>query len=74
MKIVIKNKRKHDQYHKSFFRIFGIRLSRFFNLITGFDIVKFDDEVLHSQDGESSKDVVQREYGNEGVKIIMSLI
>ena len=40
----------------------------------GFDIVKFDEEVVKSPDGESCKDAIRRQWGEAGLAIIVELM
>ena len=53
---------------------FGVSLSAYFDNIFGFDIVRFDDEVIKAQDGESIGDAVVRQYSREAADLIWELL
>jgi hypothetical protein len=74
IEIFQKNKAKADKYHRPFIQIFGVKLMAYFDFLTGFDIVRFDELFLKSPDGKSVKDVVLEKYGKEGLKIIEDLL
>lgn len=74
MTLIKENDKKYRQYAHEFAELFGIHLRPFWDNVTGFDIVKFDDHIIQSPDGQSMEDVIQSEYGNEGVNIIKSLL
>jgi hypothetical protein len=62
----------HDN-EAEFRRIFGLPLREFFDNLAGFNIVKFDDEVVKSGD-DCMRDVVQARWGEPGVSLIYRLI
>ena len=68
------NHEKRKRYSSRFQRTFGRQLSGFFDLLTGFDVIKFDDEIAQPPDGVSTREVVQERWGDEGVNIILGLI
>ncbi len=68
------NRDLYKQNYHEFYKIFGIKLSKYFDNLLGFDIIEFDDNFIQSPDGQSMEDVIQAEYGNEGVNIIKSLL
>ena len=74
MDMIKSNDRIYRENAKEFKQIFRINLKPLWDNITGFDIVRFDDEFIKSPDGQSMKDIIQAEYGNEGVSIIKSLL
>ena len=74
MDMIKSNDRTYRENAKEFKRIFRINLKPLWDNITGFDIVRFDEELIKSPDGQSIEDVIQAEYGNEGVNIIKSLL
>ena len=59
---------------RQFSSIFGVPLHRFHNRVFGFDIVRFDDWLGGTVDGQSLRDLVKERYGSEGVEIIECLI
>ncbi|MFH1546968.1 MAG: hypothetical protein ABIC57_00605 [bacterium] len=72
--IGLENKKKAVLYRKDFERIFSIRFMSYFNMLTGFDIVKFDEQFLCTPDGQSAKDIVTIKYGQEGLTVIEKLL
>ena len=73
---MLRNKEIEKQYHQRFKQIFHRNLHTYFDLFTGFDLVKFDEEVIEPEtvEGESTRDVVFRLHGSEGVDLILSLL
>ena len=71
---MVQNKRRYERHAAAFKRIFGISLQPFFDLVIGFDIVKFDETVVKPVDGVSTSDTVQQRWGDEGVNVILALI
>lgn len=54
---------------------FQVHLAVFWdNHMTGFNLARFDEEVLHSADGQSIRDAVLEQYGEQGVVLIETLI
>ncbi len=62
-----------ELYGQVFQSTFGTSLGKYMHPVFGFDVVKFD-QLIHPKDGESTKDVVEREYGKEAVDLILKLI
>ena len=58
--------------HK-FLATFGVNLSRFFDIVTGFDVVTFD-EWLEVPDGVSTNDHLVAKWGQDATDLIWSLI
>ncbi len=63
--------RKHA---REFEEVFSRKLKPYFDNITGFDVVKFDHEVLKPLEGECGRDATQRQWGDEGLVLIKKLI
>jgi len=61
------------QQERTFKAIFGFSLSRFWNPILGFDVIKFD-EWLKVPDGVSTADFVTAKYGEKATEFIRELI
>jgi len=59
---------------KDFKNLFGLELGDYFDALTGFDIVKFDENLLKSPDGMSCRDVILEKYGEEAVGVIQKLL
>lgn len=72
--ILEKNRKKADQYHKDFKRVFGISLMNYFNFFFGFDVIKFDEDFVKPNEGESTSEAIKRAYGKEGVEICQKLL
>ena len=60
------------KYQESFSRTFRVHLSGFWNNITGFDIVKFN-EWIEAGD-KCLRDVVAKKYGEDAAKLIQNLL
>jgi hypothetical protein len=72
--ILISNSKKFQQYADSFQRVFGVGLKKYWiNHVLGFDIIKFDKEVIKSG-ARSMAEVVKKKYGKEGLDLINVLI
>ena len=65
-------KKKLQQYKDQFFNTFKVHLEPFMTF-HGFDVVKFD-EHLKTPDGTSTKDFIQKQYGDDAVQLIKDLI
>lgn len=61
-------------YGMIFQRTFGARLGNYMHPLFGFDVIKFDEQIARAKNGESTKDVIEREYGKEAVELILKLI
>lgn len=62
-------------YSQEFYRIFQVNLKNYFpNYLTGFDIVKFDDEVIKTPDDISMSQHIKEKYGEDGHHLIKILI
>lgn len=57
-----------------FERTFGVPLMRFYSAVDGFHLPEFDDEVIHSEDGESMEDKIEKVYGHDAVILIKTLL
>jgi hypothetical protein len=71
---LISNSTKFQQYASSFQRVFGVNLRKYWiNHLLGFDIIKFDKEVVKSED-RCMSEVVLEKYGKDGLDIVEELI
>lgn len=61
------------EHARKFKNIFGREFHDFWNIVYGFDIVKFDDEIVKSGD-KSVKEVIQENYGEEAVNLILGIL
>ena len=66
--------RPADSVYLNFKNTFKANLNDYLDLLTGFDIVKFDDKVIHSGKNESMQDVIIRNHGQEAVSMIKYLM
>ena len=73
-KIILNHHKIKNENRQEFYNSFGVSLDNFFDLITGFDIAKFDKEIIKSADNESVKDKVLRKYGQGAVDVIIDLL
>lgn len=56
-----------------FKRTFGVNLSQFWNAL-GFDVVKFDEEFVHSGINMSVRDAILQSYGVDAVNVVMRIM
>jgi len=73
-KIILNNHKIIKENRQKFYNTFGFSLLDFYDPILGFDLSKFDKEVIRSSDNESIKDKVLRKYGQNGVEVITNLL
>lgn len=57
-----------------FFGVFRVSLKRFWDNITGFDIIAFDAWLQGADSVESAESVIRSRYGEEGVRLIRALL
>ena len=74
MQLFQKNRDVYGQEHRNFTNMFGAGLMVYWDNLTGFDVVKFDEEFLKSPDGKSVEDITRERYGDEGVRILKALL
>jgi hypothetical protein len=73
-------KKLFHKYESKFAETFKTPLRFFYDinsdygLITGFDVLKFDNDVIQAKKNENVADAVKRQYGEEAVKMIELLI
>ena len=73
-KLVRRNLELYGQTYREFTEMFGVSLRSYWNNITGFDIVMFDDDVIKSPENESMGATVLETYGQEAYDLIRRLI
>lgn len=66
--------RNRCRWGKQFASTFNRSLREFVSPVTGFDVVKFDDEIIKAVDGESTKSRLLKDYGEDALKMVQSLI
>jgi hypothetical protein len=64
---------KYRRLAPEFRRVFGRLLKPYWDHLTGFDVIAFDDFIKPGKK-ESTKDAVKRKYGDEGVQLVEQLI
>lgn len=69
--------RRAQAFHENsarFFKIFKIQLRKYWpNNVMGFDLFRFDTEVVKHGDNESIKEVIAKKWGKEAADLIQSL-
>ena len=68
------NNKKRLKYAGSFQSVFGVSLGKFWSVLTGIDIVKFDEEFMKTPDGVSTEEFVKQKYGELGLSIVRGLL
>ena len=71
---MLRNKERYTKHAPRFRQIFGVQLKPFWDNLTGFDLIKFDDEVVKPPNGQSTKKVIKERWGDEAVAMILELI
>ena len=72
--LLLGNRKKVHDNKNAFYCTFGVSLDNYFDIVTGFAITKFEDDVIKSAPNVSMKDTVLSRYGQEGIDIIVRLI
>jgi len=61
--------------HGALFRwTFGVSLDRFWDNLTGFDIVAFDEQVVRPEANESTAEAIERKWGAEARALAQGLV
>lgn len=71
---MLENNKKRLKYSQEFQLTFGVSLGKFWSVVTGFDVVKFDEELIKPPDGTSTREAVRQKYGNYAVEILEGLL
>ena len=74
MESVRKNLELYKKLAPTFQRIFSVKLDRFWNNLTGFDVVKLDEEIVKPDDGTSTRAKVREQWGEEGEALCVQLL
>ena len=69
----MENRKKELKYSPQFQTIFKVKLHSFLSYVTGFDIIKFDEEIIKSGDS-CMEDAIHSTYGENGVSLVRELI
>ncbi len=73
---LLRHKDLLQKHRDEFWQIFGKNISRYYSykhMVKGFDIVTFDEDI-GTPDGVSTKDFIEKKFGNRAVEIINELI
>ena len=62
-----------NSQHAAFKRVFGIKLSRYWD-VTGFDAIKFDEEFIKPPDGTSTAEAITERYGQAATDLVFELV
>lgn len=67
--------KKYDQHqYAEFKKLFGINMHGYWDILTGFDVVKFDEEFLKVPDGISTSQFLIDHYGTDAESFIRGLL
>ena len=72
--MLVRHRWLEHAYHREFEQIFGVSLMRYWDMVTGFDLVKFDAEVLQTPDHIGARDICIRKFGKRAADVIVYLI
>lgn len=61
------------EHEVEFQSIFGVKLRDYMRGCMGFDLLKFDATVVKPEDGVSTRDTIERKYGERGVELVSIL-
>lgn len=64
----------YEACYAPFHATFGCNLRKFFDSLTGFDLVKFDDLVVKPADNQSCRDAIVAKWGEAAAKLVERLI
>lgn len=73
-RIILNHHKIIKENREEFYNTFGVSLTDYFDPVLGFDIFKFDAEVIKPSANESLKDKILRKYGQNGVEVIENLL
>ncbi len=59
---------------KKFEALFQARFVQYWHPLTGFDVVKFDEDIIKAPDGVSTRDHVRAIYGQEALTFVEGLL
>jgi hypothetical protein len=67
---------RYGQSWEAWERHFGHtnQLGKFFTYILGLNIIKFDEEVLHTPDNKTVEEWIKEKYGDEALDLVKKLI
>lgn len=71
--LILKNNKLFHNYEHQFQITFNTPLNKYWNFVTGFDVIKFDED-LKCPDGISLKDFITEKYNEEASGLIGKLL
>ena len=71
---ILFNRELFHKHQAEFKTIFHINLKDYFDFVTGFDVVKFDNDFIKPPDGISTNDAVINKYGQRAADLCHELI
>ncbi len=71
---MLKNKDRFTKEAPEFKRTFNRNLKDFFDFVTGFDVIAFDEKVIQPADDISTADAVREKYGDAAVALCERLM
>ena len=71
--LVMDNRAVYVKYTGKFYSTFSRSLKTFWDNLTGFDICRFDEEVVKSPDGTSMRDTIAQRWSEDAAKMISEL-
>jgi hypothetical protein len=72
--LAAKQSRLFNQYAAEFTDTFGISLHEYWDKITGFDVVSFDENFIKPPEGTSTASAIRHKYGARAVALCKALI
>ncbi len=72
--LMANNKALFMKHAPEFKSIFGTNLKPYFDMITGFDVIRFDEELIKPGKKESTEDKVRKVYGERAVQLCRELL
>lgn len=70
-KIIQYHRNQYQQYYREFYDTFGVPLKHYWDNLSGFDVVKFDD-YLQPPEGVSSYDHCAARFGKDSADFILN--
>ncbi len=56
-----------------FLKTFRVPLRKYWDLRTGFDVIRFDEEFIRPADDQTTNDAIEKKFGPEAVALIARL-
>jgi len=67
-------KRYTDEQRRTFTELFGRNIRDFWCNFTGFNVVKFDEDIVKPADGVSTRQKLQKDWGDSAVTLVVGLM